>query len=41
MRYLWLHLIFELMVVELEDTLNKKVVMVHCGDLELWVDEAH
>ena len=37
---LWLHLLCGLMVGELADTLNKEVVMVHCGDLELWVDKA-
>ena len=29
------------MVGELEVTLNKEVVMVHCGDHELWVDKEH
>ena len=41
MRHLWLYLLFVLMVGELAETLNKEVVMVHCGDLELWVDKAH
>ena len=36
-RHLWLHLICVLIVGELAGTLNKEVVMVHCGDLELWV----
>ena len=40
MRNLWLHLICGLMVDELAKTLNKEVVMVHWGDLELWLDKA-
>ena len=39
MIHLWLHFIFGLMVGELEGTLNKEVVMVHCGDLALWVEK--
>ena len=34
-----MYLIYGLMVGELADTLNKDVVMVHCGDPELWVDK--
>ena len=41
MRRLWLSLLCGLMVGELVGTLNKDFVMVHCGDLELWLDEAH
>ena len=40
MRHLCLHLICVFMVCELEDTLNKEVVIVHYDDLELWVDKA-
>ena len=40
MIHLWLPFIFGLVVGELEDTLNKEVVMLHCGDLELWVNKA-
>ena len=39
MSHLWLHLICGLVVGELAVTLNKEVVMVHFGDLELRVDE--
>ena len=38
MRHLWLNFLFVLMVFDLAETLNKEVVMVHCGNLELWVD---
>ena len=31
---------FVLMLVELEETLNKEFLMVRCGDLELWVENA-
>ena len=41
MRHLWLNFIRVLIVGELEETLNKEVVMVHCGNLELWVDGAY
>ena len=40
MRHLWLYFICGLMVDDLVETLNKEVVMVHCGDLELWVEKA-
>ena len=40
MRYSWLHLICVLMVGEMSETLNTDVLMVHYGDLELWVDKA-
>ena len=39
-RHLWLYLLCGLMVGELADTLNKDVVMLHYGDLELWVKNA-
>ena len=41
MRHLWLHLSCGFMVGDLSVTLNKEFVMVHCGDLELWLEEAH
>ena len=41
MRHLWLNFLCGLMVGELSGTLNKEVVILHCGDLELWVDKAH
>ena len=41
MGHLCLHFICELIMGKLVGTLNKEVVMVHCGDLELWVDKAH
>ena len=41
MRNFWLHLSCVFMVGDLSVTLNKYVVMVHCGDLEFLLDEAH
>ena len=41
MRHLWFNLLFGLMVVEFAGTMNKEVMMVHYGDLELWVEKAH
>ena len=41
MSHLWLYFLCGLMVGYLAGTLNKYFVVVHFGELELWVDEEH
>ena len=41
MRHLCLNFLCGLIVGKLVEKMNKEVVMVHCSDLELWVDKAY